>query len=201
MPPEVLDRIFDPFFTTKDLGKGTGIGLSTVVGIVKGHGGVINVSSVVGSGTQFSIYLPGVPYSVAAPAQEEQSPLPEGHGELILVVDDESSILQLTRSNLEAHGYRVLTARDGVEASDLYARRQNEVQLVVTDMAMPRLDGQSTMERLKGMNPSVRIIAATGLPTSLEAAKKAGMDFQATLLKPFTVHKLLQTVDEVLHAN
>jgi two-component system sensor kinase len=201
MPPEVLDRIFDPFFTTKEFGKGTGLGLSTVVGIVKGHGGVINVSSVVGAGTQFTVYLPAVENGVVAPAREDPGTLPEGHGELILVVDDEASILQLTRTNLETHGYRVLTARDGIEASNLYAQRLNEVQVVVTDMAMPRLDGQSTMQRIRGLNPSVRIIASTGLPTSLEAARKAGVEFQASLLKPFTVHKLLQTVDQVLHAN
>src|SRR5262249_2499009 len=116
----------------------------------------------------------------------------------ILVVDDEASIRQVTQKNLEAHGYRVLTAKDGIEAGALYIRHQKEIQLVLTDMAMPGLDGPSTIQTLKKLDPHLPVILSSGLQTSVEKAQKNGVDFQAALIKPFTVDKLLKTVDDVL---
>ncbi|HEY9641211.1 MAG TPA: PAS domain S-box protein, partial [Coleofasciculaceae cyanobacterium] len=137
--PEVRDRIFDPFFTTKAIGQGTGLGLSTVLGIVRSYGGVIQVASEVGKGTQFKIYLPAVETEAASNLQA--TTLPQGQGELILVVDDESAILQSTRAILETYHYQVLTARNGTEAIAIYTQYQQDIALVLVDMMMPDMDG------------------------------------------------------------
>jgi two-component system sensor kinase len=192
---EVLNKIFDPFFTTKEYGQGTGLGLSTVLGIVKGHGGLINLSSTVGVGTQFLIYLPAAEASERKPTAAGTDILPRGHGELILVVDDEGPIRQVTQKNLEAHGYRVLTARDGIEAGAIYAQHLDEIGVVLTDMMMPRMDGAATVQMLRTMNPDVRVIAASGLSGGPEAA---AVGFQAFLPKPYTLDQLLRAVAQVL---
>jgi len=199
IPPEILDKIFDPFFTTKEFGKGTGLGLSTVLGIVKGHGGFLTVSSKPGAGTQFQIHLPAVEPGEVKDDHGPGQNLPRGNGELILVVDDETPIRQITQKNLEAHGYKVLTARDGIEAGALYIQHQQDINAVLTDMAMPRMDGQTTIQMLRKLNPRLPVIAASGLKTSLDAARSAGTEFQAELVKPFTIDKLLKAVDDVLH--
>ena len=116
IPAEHVDRIFEPFFTTKEAGRGTGLGLSTVIGIVKSHGGFVNVYSEVGKGTQIKVYLPAIQSAQTRQAEIAVSELPVGHGELILVVDDESSIREITKATLEAFGYRVMVASEGKEA-------------------------------------------------------------------------------------
>src|SRR5262249_14270879 len=139
IPPDLLDRIFDPFFTTKEYGKGTGLGLSTVLGIVKGHGGFIQVVSEVGAGAHFLVYLPAAEIALARRAAEGPGECPRGRGECILVVDDEGHIREITRRQLEAYGYRVLTARDGDEALARYTEHQQEIHAVLTDLMMPGL--------------------------------------------------------------
>src|SRR5262249_44723637 len=192
--PQILDKIFDPFFTTKEYGKGTGLGLSTVLGIVKGHGGCIAVSSDVGKGTQFQMHLPAVEtHATISPEEPEETPA-AGHGELILVVDDEAPIRQITKRNLEANGYRVLTAQDGSEAVALYAQHKEEIQLVLTDIVMPRIDGLGFARAVHALNPRARIIAGSGVP----ATPETGAAFQAYLVKPYTAENLLKTVSEVL---
>jgi two-component system sensor kinase len=198
IPPDALEKIFDPFFTTKEFGKGTGLGLSTVLGIVKGHGGSINVVSQEGSGTQLSIYLPALEAAQTKAGTEKENSLPRGHGELVLLVDDEEFILNVAKQNLEAHGYSVLTARDGIEAGAVCARNRDRIRLVVTDMAMPRLDGKETIQVLHEINPGIRIVAASGLKTSLESAQASSAGVRACLHKPFTVEQLLKTVSEAL---
>jgi len=198
IPPEIQDKIFDPFFTTKEYGKGTGLGLSTVLGIVKGHGGFITLTSQPGKGTQFQVFLPAEE-SVPPQAAEEQTSKPAaGHGELILVIDDEATIRNVTKQNLEANGYRVLTAQDGSEGVALYAQHREEVQLVLTDIMMPRIDGLALAKAVRAINPQARIIAGSGLATNAETADKAGAAFQAFLLKPYTAANLVKTVSEVL---
>jgi two-component system sensor kinase len=198
IPPEIQEKIFDPFFTTKEYGKGTGLGLSTVLGIVKGHGGVITVFSEMGKGTQFQILLPAEESARVQATEQKASAPSAGHGELILVVDDEASIRHITKGNLEANGYRVLTAQDGSEGVALYAQHREEIQLVLTDIMMPRIDGVGLARTVHAMNPEARIIAGSGLAASVEAAEKSGTPFQAFLLKPYTADKLLKTVSEVL---
>ncbi len=200
IPPNVLDKIFDPFFTTKEVGKGTGLGLSTSVGIVKSHGGFINVYSEVGKGTKFKIYLPALETGEVKPAREKPPLLPSGHGQWILVVDDEESILQLCKVILEANGYRVITASKGVDALNFYKERYRDIQIVLTDMAMPHMDGPSVIRDLHEVNPHVRIIASSGfLPDPSRSASETSLPgARKFLVKPFTALSLLNAVREVL---
>jgi PAS domain S-box-containing protein len=198
IPPQIIDKIFDPFFTTKEHGKGTGLGLSTAMAIIKGHSGFINVYSEVGRGTQFKIHLPAAVSDQGRQADVEESRLPTGHGELILVVDDEPAILEVTRGTLEMYGYRVLTAADGTEAIALYAQHKDEVKVVLTDMMMPYMDGPATIRALQKMNPRVRIIASSGLTENAKIAEATNEGIHKFLSKPYTADKLLKTLAEIL---
>lgn len=193
IPSALIDKIFDPFFTTKEFGKGTGLGLSTVLGIVKGHDGFLQVHSIPDHGTEFTMHLPAALSALSAPGLSAD-PL-HGHGETILVVDDEPAICMITQKNLEAHGYRVLTARSGAEALDLFRQQTGTVRLVLTDMMMPGMDGLATIRALRQVDPRVRVIAASGLVRENEMAD---LEYQAFLPKPFKVERLLKTVREVL---
>jgi two-component system cell cycle sensor histidine kinase/response regulator CckA len=195
---DILDKIFDPFFTTKELGKGTGLGLSTVAGIVKNHGGFITPCSEVGKGTEFSIYFPAIESAQTKEAKENCRRLPVGDGELILVVDDEVCVREITRATLEAHGYRVTTAKDGTDALALYARHQGEIQAVVIDMMMPILDGPTTIRALQQLDSHARIIAVGGMAVNGKADEVAGLGVQTFLPKPFTAERLLTTLRELL---
>ena len=199
MSLEVQSRIFEPFFTTKEMTKGTGLGLSTALTIVKSHGGFINVYSELHKGSQFTLYLPAIDTPGAADAAALQSDLPLGNGELILVVDDEESIREITRGTLETFGYRVLTASDGTEALALYADKKNEIAIVLTDMVMPFMDGPATIRALQRMNPQVRIIAASGLGAGQHAGEGVLEGVSVFLNKPYTAEKLLKTLAQVLH--
>lgn len=195
--PENLNRIFDPFFTTKEVGKGTGLGLSTALMIVKSHRGFINVYSEVNRGTKFSIYLPAAEKSETAQVSETALPFPTGNGELILVVDDEENIRQITQATLEKFGYTVLTAGDGTEAVAVYAQKQAEVAAVLTDMAMPFMDGAATIRALRRLKPDLKIIAASGL-TNERSQEIAALEPDAFLSKPYTAEKLLTTLAQIL---
>ncbi|MBD2496616.1 response regulator [Nostoc sp. FACHB-280] len=194
MPPEIIDRIFEPFFTTKDIGKGTGLGLSTVRGIIQSHGGFVNVSSQVDKGTEFKIFLPAV--EVANPLLEEDLDLFKGDGELILVVDDESGILETTKISLETYNYRVLTATNGIEAIALYAQHEDEISLVLMDMMMPAMDGATAISTLQKMNSQVKVIAVSGLTASSKLTKISGV--KKFIPKPYTTKDLLQTLHSIL---
>ena len=198
MPPEIMEKIFDPFFTTKEVGKGTGLGLSTSLAIVKSHGGFIRVYSEPGKGATFKVYLPAQTETSPAAAAERAAGMPRGHGELILVVDDESAVREVTQLTLEAFGYRVLTAADGVEAVAIYARRGAEIALVLTDMMMPVMDGPATIQVLRKMNPAVRIIGASGLSANGHIAQAASLGLRHFLPKPFTAETLLKALKQVL---
>ena len=142
MSQELLDRIFDPFFTTKETG--TGLGLSTVQGIVKAHGGAIEVESEVGRGTCFKVYLPAIDSKeVASPAVNAAKH--DGKGQLVLVVDDELAIRTIAKESLEEYNYRVMLASDGIEAIDIYAQNHHSIAIVLMDMMMPNLDTRSTI--------------------------------------------------------
>ncbi len=197
MTQEVQQRIFDPFFTTKEIGKGTGLGLSTALTIIKSHGGFLNVYSEPGKGTQFTIYLPTAENDSAARESKVELPYPAGNGELILVVDDEENIREATKSTLEKFGYKVRTATDGTDALALYVQSGTEIAVVLTDMAMPFMDGATTIRALRKMNPTLPIIAASGLPP----AEINSLKINAFLSKPYTAEKLLNTLAEVLTAD
>ncbi len=197
MKPEVMDKIFEPFFTTKEPGKGTGLGLSTALSIVRSHGGFLGVYSEPGRGTTFSIYLPALGGDRSW-IQEQRRVSMKGKGELVLVVDDESAILSITKATLEANGYKVVTARDGTEALAAYASHRKKVKVVLMDMMMPYMDGPLAIRALQKMNPDVRIIATSGLMTAGKAAEAAEIGVTRILPKPYTTEKLLAAIKEEL---
>jgi PAS domain S-box-containing protein len=191
------ERIFEPFFTTKDLGHGTGLGLSTVLTIVKSHSGAIDVHSEPGSGTTFKIYLPAVMDAVASPSAE-QRPLPLGAGECILVVDDEEHVRTLTRKTLERYGYKAIEARHGAEAVALYAQHR-DIAVVLTDMVMPVMDGMVTIAALRAIQPDVRIVASSGHSTKDVRDRAIDAGVAAFIDKPYTVEVLVRTIHRALH--
>ncbi|MFB8792436.1 MAG: response regulator [Potamolinea sp.] len=199
IPPEILDRIFEPFFTTKDIGKGTGLGLSTVIGIIKSHGGFVKVYSEVEKGTEFKVYLPAAE-AIPTP-QIEEFELPRGHGELILVVDDEPAIRDITKTSLQTYNYKALTASDGIEAITIYAEHQQEISVVLTDMMMPTMDGLTTMRTLQKINPQVKIIAVSGLASSDKLTEVAKIGVKTFLAKPYTAKELLTTLQGIIREN
>ncbi|NJK47520.1 PAS domain S-box protein [Candidatus Gracilibacteria bacterium] len=197
MTPEILDRIFEPFFTTKEVGKGTGLGLSTTLGIVKGYGGFITVSSKVGDGSTFKVYLPQV--NEAQKQVDIESDMPRGKGELILVVDDEAAVREITQTSLEASGYRVLLAKDGIDAIALYTQHKDEIKAILMDIMMPSMDGTTASRTLHKINPNVKIIATSGLISNEKIAQEAGDSIKAFLSKPYTLKDLLNVLHEIVN--
>lgn len=196
---EDLDRVFDPFFTTKGPDKGTGLGLSTTYGIVKDHDGYINVESRPGKGTTFTIYLPAIESEdMEGSARGIYPGIPRGKGELILVVDDENMITDMAKSILEEYKYRVLVARNGKEATELFLDRKDEVHAAIVDMVMPVMGGKTTIRTLKKECPALKIIAISGYQREHELADVHDIEVDAFLPKPFDAGTLLQTLNRVL---
>lgn len=198
IPPEILDKIFEPFFTTKEVGKGTGLGLSTVIGIVKWHEGFITVKSAVGSGTTFNVYLPALKPTGETGSVSVVEEIPQGHGELILVVDDEVGIRNITQTTLEGYNYRTLIAADGTEALSHVARHHTDIKLILTDMIMPFMDGTAMIRAIKKIAPSIKIIAMSG---SIVGIKSIDPNLRVNhfIQKPFTASVLLKLIHAVLN--
>ena len=201
---EVLARIFEPFFTTKGPGGGGGLGLSTVLNIVRGHQGAITVHSEPGRGAVFKVYLPARPGASVAEAPAEPPRSAEGRGEQVLVVDDEPALLQFVARTLDQHGYRPLHARDGTEALTLFLQHHDTIQAVFTDLMMPFLDGYALIRALRRVEPSVPILASTGALLG-EAqpdrhAELAELGVTSVLAKPFKTEELLRALRDALDA-
>jgi PAS domain S-box-containing protein len=193
--PETLDRIFDPFFSTKEVGKGAGLGLSTVRGVVRRHNGFLDVESQPGRGATFRLWLPASERE-AAPAGPP--PLGAGGGRVILLVDDEPGIRAAARVALEGNGYRVLLADNGAEAIAIWQARQAEVNAVVIDLAMPVMDGLTAIRALRRMGAAVPILPVSGLPPEPSVLRE--LSLPAFLPKPYTARQLLETLGGLLHA-
>jgi PAS domain S-box-containing protein len=193
IPPEHIDRIFEPFFTTKAMGEGTGLGLSTALGIIKNHSGFMTVSSQIGKGTQFQVFLPAI--EIEATTSVEARTLPCGQGELILVVDDEENIREMLKITLENYNYNVITANNGIEAIAAYTTQSN-IKAVLLDIMMPLMDGPAAIQTLKQLDPQIKIIACSGITGNASVCQAAGVkDF---LSKPFTTDDLLNTLHRLL---
>jgi len=196
MDKKTMERIFEPFFTTKEMGRGTGLGLASAYGIVKGHGGYIDVDSRKGHGTTFRIYLP-------ASEKEARKAVKTGDGFIkgagtVLLVDDEEVILEVARELLEVMGYRVLIARDGREAIEVYRKNRDEVDLVVLDMVMPNMGGGDAYDRMKDINPDIKALLSSGFSIEGEATEILERGCDGFIQKPFTIKDLSEKIGEIL---
>ncbi|MBI4633560.1 MAG: response regulator [Deltaproteobacteria bacterium] len=196
MDEKTLERLFEPFFTTKEMGRGTGLGLASAYGIIKGHGGFINVSSQLEKGTIFDIYIPSTVKEVI----EEEAPscdITKGH-ETILLVDDEEAIINVTRDILEMLGYKVITASSGQEAIDTYSAKKDSLDLVILDMIMPGMGGGETFDRLKEINPDIKVILSSGYSITGRATKIMERGCRSFIQKPFNINEISSRIREAL---
>jgi len=196
MPKEVKDRIFEPFFTTKEVGKGTGLGLVTVYGIIKNHRGYIYCDSICNEGTTFTVYLP-VSEKYITKEKEEQT-VKKGN-EMILMIDDEEEILNMTKLQLENFGYKVLIANDGDTAVEIYKKKKNDIDLVLLDVIMPNKTAKDTYKDLKEINPDVKILLISGLGQYGKATEILNIGANDFIQKPFKMHELTKHIYKVLH--
>ena len=198
IPPEVRSRLFEPFFTTKAPGQGTGLGLSTVANIVKRHNGFLEVKSEVGRGTEFKILMPAAPATETQHFSLDPSTLPFGHGELILFVDDEKSILEIGRAALENYGYGVITAENGLEAVASSELHRGQISLIVMDTDMPYLDGVAALRAIRKSGSQVPVILASAASPDTVSLSRDELSSVDKLFKPYGIPDLLHTVANVL---
>jgi two-component system cell cycle sensor histidine kinase/response regulator CckA len=196
MDQKIVDRIFEPFFTTKGLASGTGLGMASVYGIIKGHGGYINVKSKVGRGTTFDIYLPAAGESILK-NKESNIEAVKGQGTLLLV-DDEDVILEVAQEYLNLLGYNVLLAKGGKAAIDIYQQKKDEIDMVLLDMVMPDLSGGDTYDRVKEINPHVKVLLSSGYSIDGQARDIINRGCNGFIQKPFTLKDLSYKLKEVL---
>jgi len=199
MDKETSERIFEPFFTTKEKGKGTGLGLAVIYGVVNNHGGHVHVFSELGRGSTFKVFLPvsGKPEET----EDSKTTAPKGKKEIILVVDDEEVIRSLAKDALESHGYKVLLAQNGIEAMKIYDSNENDIRLVIMDMIMPKMGGKETFSKLKELDPQIKVLMSTGYSQDGEAEDMLGNGILGFIQKPYQLDKLLSTVRSALDIN
>ncbi len=196
MSDEIKAHIFEPFFTTKEVGEGTGLGLATVYGLVRHHGGYIQFDSEIGEGTVFRIYFPAVkPHSVVSPTEDSQeTEMVRGGNETILLVDDQIDILTTSKDTLESYGYKVLISGSGVQAVDILTKYKDLIDLVISDVVMPDMDGIELRMLCQQIKPDIKFLLMSAFSPKLENEK----DY---LLKPFVGHQLARKVREILDSD
>lgn len=197
MDPEIMEHIFEPFYTTKGLGKGTGMGLAVVHGIVRNHNGAITVSSEVGQGSVFAVLLPQLEHTVVQTPGMTAEPLPKGH-ETILLVDDEPALVSLGQQMLESLGYRVTTKTSSLGALELFRADPDRFDLVITDMTMPHLTGAGLTRELLAIRPNLPIILCTGFSELIDAEKARSLGVREYLMKPFVLRSMAESVRRAL---
>jgi signal transduction histidine kinase len=196
IPSHQLDRIFDPFFTTKDVGQGTGLGLSAVLGIVKSHGGFVDVVSKVNEGSQFQVYMPVC--EKLEPSKFPPEELARGQEQVILVVDDEAAIGEMMRVTLEFYNYRVFVAQDSTTALAIFGQHANKIDLALVDVMMPAIDGFATVVAMQRIRPQVNVVLMSGMVSPEMRAQAEQLGCRAFLAKPFTTSDLMLLVQESL---
>jgi CheY-like chemotaxis protein len=197
MDPIILERIFDPFFTTKEFGKGTGLGLASVYGIIKGHGGYIDVESEKGRGATFRLYLPGTKKRIEN-TEKGSDPIQKGD-ETILIIDDEDLVLDVGQKFLRFMGYRVLTARDSEEAIEVYRNHREKIDLVILDLVMPKMEGGEIFKRLKQISTDVKVLVASGYSIDGKASQVLEQGACGFIQKPYDMRQLSQSIRSILN--
>jgi len=198
MDKATIDRIFEPFYTTKELGLGTGLGLSTVYGIVKQNNGLVNVYSEPGQGSTFKIYLPRQTGTPEEPSSEEEERIPSGRGESVLVVEDEPAILEMAKNMLVLLGYTVLTAKTPSEAIELAEARKEEISLLITDVVMPEMNGRELAEAMQRINPGIKFLFMSGYTADVIAHRGVLNEGVHFIPKPFSIKELGLKVRDIL---
>ena len=196
MDEEIQRRIFEPFFTTKEIGKGTGLGLASAYGIIKNHDGIINVDSIKGEGTTFSIYLP-VSEKEIIKEKELREEILKGK-EIVLLVDDEDVIIDIGKGVLKTLGYKVLIARGGKEAIEIYKKNKDTINIVILDMIMPGIGGGETYDRVKEINPNIKVLLSTGYSINGQATEILKRGCDGFIQKPFDIKQLAEKIREIL---
>jgi CheY-like chemotaxis protein len=196
MDKKTQERIFDPFFTTRYMRRETGFGLATVYGIIKGHGGYIDVDSKEGRGTTFSIYLPASVKQVSE--KDEQCEEVVKGTETVLFVDDEDMIIQVGREILETLGYQVLLARNGKEAIEVYKANKDKIDVVILDMIMPDISGGETYDLLRAINPQIKVLLSSGYSIDGQAQEILERGCNGFIQKPFDINRLASKIRTIL---
>jgi CheY-like chemotaxis protein len=198
MDQHTLDNLFDPFFTTKEVGKGTGLGLSTVYGIVKQNQGFIHVDSRPEKGATFDIFLPRYKDVVVTPKKESPENIPAGNGETILVVEDETAILELLETMLEQLKYTVLTETSPKAALDLAKTRHGKIHLLITDMVMPEMNGRDLARQMTALFPKIRLLFMSGYTDNIIAGQAGEIQQTSFIQKPFSMQDIAGKVHDIL---
>ena len=196
MDKETQKRIFDPFFTTKEMGQGTGLGLASAYGIIKGHGGYIDVESEKGRGTTFRVYLPASTQTIPEVVEKDRRPI-KGTG-TILLVDDEEIVLDVSINLLKSLGYTVLDAKGGREAVEVYKAHKGKIDMVILDMIMPGMGGAEAFDRMKAIDPNVKVLLSSGFSIEGQAREILNRGCDGFIQKPFSLEKLSRKINEIL---
>jgi PAS domain S-box-containing protein len=194
---ETQERIFEPFFTTKEMGRGTGLGLASVYGVIKNHGGYINVYSEIDQGTTFSIYLPASRKKIQTEIERAVPTVAMGTG-TILLIDDEEMIIKVGVELLQELGYEVLSARSGQEAIELYQKNADKIDLVIMDMIMPGMGGGETFDRLKKINRNIKVLLSSGYSINGQASKILERGCDGFIQKPFNLIQLSDKIQQII---